>query len=217
MTPYSPWNTPGKNTGVGSLSNLQGIFPTQGSNPGLPHCRWILYQLSHKGSPRILEWVAYPFSSGSSWLRSLTRVSCIAGRFFTNWAIREPWGGRVGHHRVDLSKQSFRLPWFKNLLLPHHMEFLIGHLCLLISVPCQVAQTCLLPTSFSGPSNYVSLYFSPSPPDYSRVQVSVLLSLPIDHTFSSSSFLYKKNYVIFQISQSKGNFLISKWNSGVSS
>ena len=46
-----------------SLSPLQGIFPTQGSNPGLPHCGQILYQLSHKGSPRILEWVAYPFSS----------------------------------------------------------------------------------------------------------------------------------------------------------
>ena len=40
---------------VGSLSFLQGIFPTQGSNLGLPHCRWILYQLSHKGSPRVLE------------------------------------------------------------------------------------------------------------------------------------------------------------------
>ena len=45
---YSPWNSPGQNTGVGSLSLLQGIYPTQGSNPGLPHCRWILYQLSHK-------------------------------------------------------------------------------------------------------------------------------------------------------------------------
>ena len=42
----------------------RGIFPTQGSNPGLPRCKWILYQLSHKGSPRILEWVAYPFSRG---------------------------------------------------------------------------------------------------------------------------------------------------------
>ena len=62
---------------------------TQGSNPGLPHCRQILYQLSQKGSPRILEWVAYPFSSRSSWPRNQTRVSCIAGRFFTNWAIRE--------------------------------------------------------------------------------------------------------------------------------
>ena len=62
---YSPWNSPGQNTGVGSLSLLQ-TFPTQRSNPGLPHCRQILYQLSHKGSPRILGWVAYPFSRGSS-------------------------------------------------------------------------------------------------------------------------------------------------------
>ena len=50
----SPWNSPGQNAGVGSLSLLQGIFPTQGSNPDLPHCSQILYQLSHKGSPRIL-------------------------------------------------------------------------------------------------------------------------------------------------------------------
>ena len=86
---YSPWNSPGQNTGVGSLSLLQGIFPTQGSNPGLLHHRQILYQLSHKGSPRILEWVAYLFSSGSSQPRNWTGVSCIAGGFFTNWAIRE--------------------------------------------------------------------------------------------------------------------------------
>ena len=49
---YSPWNSTGHNTGEGSLSLLQGIFPTQGSNPGLPHCRRILYQLSYQGSPR---------------------------------------------------------------------------------------------------------------------------------------------------------------------
>ena len=49
-TPYSPWNSPGQNTGVGSLSLLQGIFPSQGSNPDLSRCRQILYQLSHKGS-----------------------------------------------------------------------------------------------------------------------------------------------------------------------
>ena len=85
---YSPWTSPGQNTGVGSHSLLQGIFPTQGSNPGLPHCRWILYQLSHKGSPRILEWVAYPFSSRSSRPRNQTGVPCIAGGFFTNWACR---------------------------------------------------------------------------------------------------------------------------------
>ena len=50
---HSPWNSPDQNTEVGSHSLLQGIFPTQGSNSGLPHCRWILYQLSHQGSPRI--------------------------------------------------------------------------------------------------------------------------------------------------------------------
>ena len=86
---YSSWDSPGQNTGVGSFSLLQGIFPTQGSNPGLSHYRWILYQLSHKGSLSILEWVAYPFSSGSSWPRNRTGVSCIAGRFFTTWAMRE--------------------------------------------------------------------------------------------------------------------------------
>ena len=74
---YSSWNSPGQSTGVGSLSLLQGIFPTQGSNPGLPHCRRTLYQLSHQGSPSILEWVAYPFSKGSSHPRNPTRVSCI--------------------------------------------------------------------------------------------------------------------------------------------
>ena len=52
---YSPWNSPGQNTGVDSLSLLQRIFSTQGSNPGLLHCRWILYQLGHKGSPKHLR------------------------------------------------------------------------------------------------------------------------------------------------------------------
>ena len=66
LRPHGLYNSPGQNMGVGSLSLLQGIFPTQGWNPGLLHCRQILYLLSHKGSPRILEWVAYPFSRGSS-------------------------------------------------------------------------------------------------------------------------------------------------------
>ena len=58
--------------------------PTQGLNPGLPHCRQIIYQLNHQESPRILEWVAYSFSSGCSQPRNQTRISCIAGGFFTN-------------------------------------------------------------------------------------------------------------------------------------
>ena len=86
---HSPWNSPGQNTGVGSFSLLQGIFLTERSNPGLPHCRQILYQLSHQGSPRKLEWIAYPFSRGSFWPRNWTRVSYIAGGFFTRWTTRE--------------------------------------------------------------------------------------------------------------------------------
>ena len=57
---YSPWNPPGQNTGVGSLSLLQGILPTQGSNSGLLHCRRTPYQLSHQGSPSTLEWEPIP-------------------------------------------------------------------------------------------------------------------------------------------------------------
>ena len=93
---YSPWNSPGQNTGVGSLSLLQGIFLTQGWNPGLLHCRQILYQLNHKRSPRILELVAYPFSGRFYRPRNQTQVSRIAGRFFTSWTTREAqkyWSG----------------------------------------------------------------------------------------------------------------------------
>ena len=85
-----PWgssvhgDTPGKNTGMGCHALLQGIFPTKGLNPGLLHCRQILYHLSHQGSPKILEWVAYPFSRGTSWPRKWTGVSSIAGGFFAS-------------------------------------------------------------------------------------------------------------------------------------
>ena len=82
-------DSPGKNTGMGCHALLQGIFPTQGSNPGLLNCRQIIYHLSYQGSPRILEWVTYPFSRGSSQPRNRTGVSYIAGRFFTNLATRE--------------------------------------------------------------------------------------------------------------------------------
>ena len=91
-----PWDSPGKSTGVGCHFLLQGIFPTQGLNPGLLHYRQILYYLGHQESPqidhgsvhgilqpRILEWVAILFSRGSSWSRNRTWVSCITAWFFT--------------------------------------------------------------------------------------------------------------------------------------
>ena len=82
-------DSPGKNIGVGCHFLLQGVFQSQGSNPGLPHCRQILYHLSHQGSPRILKWVDYPFSRKTSQARNWTWVSCIAGGCFTSWATRE--------------------------------------------------------------------------------------------------------------------------------
>ena len=111
-----PWNSPGKNTGVGSHSLRQGIFQTQGSNPDLLHCRQILYHLGHCAvclvwlfvtpwtvahqvpqaplsirilQARILEWAAMPSFRGSSQTRDWTQVSCSVGRFLTVWATRE--------------------------------------------------------------------------------------------------------------------------------
>ena len=75
-----------------AISYSRGSSQTQRLNQVLPHCRQILYQLSHQGSPWILEWVACPFSRGSFWPRNWFGVFCIAAGFFTSWATREaPW------------------------------------------------------------------------------------------------------------------------------
>ena len=99
--------------GVASIL-LQGIFPTQGLNPGLPHCRQILYQLSHKGSPRRLQWVAYPFPRGSSRSRNQTRVFCIAGGFFINLVMREAIALLGAYpEKLNAMKCSHRNPFMK--------------------------------------------------------------------------------------------------------
>ena len=101
-------DSPGKNTGVGCHALLQGIFPTQRLNPGLLHCRRILYHLSHQGSLRILEWAAYPFSRGTSWPRNQTGVSCIAGRFFTSLATREAQNSAILHSALKINNLHLR-------------------------------------------------------------------------------------------------------------
>ena len=104
---YNPWNYLGQNTGVGSSSFLQGIFPTQGSNPGLLYCGQILYQLSHMGSPKILEWVAYSFFSGSSQPRNWTGISCMqAGSLPAEFsALRKEIPKDLSHHFHYMKKQ----------------------------------------------------------------------------------------------------------------
>ena len=85
---YSPWNSPGQNTGVGSLSLLQGIFLTQGSNLGLPHCRRILYQLSYKRSPNSFLYSLSIAVPNVRWLST----TCISSN---NFEILVWWRGRL--------------------------------------------------------------------------------------------------------------------------
>ena len=122
---HSPWNSPDQNTRVGNLSLLRRIFPTQGSNPGLLHCKQILYQLSHQGSPRILKWPAYLFSNRSSQSRNQTGVSCIAGAFFTNWAIRKCFYWCSFYQRFHMQELLLWPPW------PCQFLFLYTHLAYL--------------------------------------------------------------------------------------
>ena len=74
-----------------------GDLPNSGLNPGLTHGGQIFYQLSQKGSPRILEWVAYPFSSGFSRHMNRTGVFCIASGFFNQLSYQgSPYSVKVG-------------------------------------------------------------------------------------------------------------------------
>ena len=106
----------------------RGSSQAQGLDSGLPHCRWILYQLSHQGSPRILEWGASPFSSGSSWPRNQTRVSWIAGRFFISWVTREA----ITHEPIFMSSfigtqpHSFAYILSMAAFSPQHQSWVIG-------------------------------------------------------------------------------------------
>ena len=77
------WDSPGKNTGVGCHALLQGIFPTQGSIPGLLHCRWILHHLSHQGS--LVGWI---HSIKSPFLLGRNPTGCVVG---SSTALLTPW------------------------------------------------------------------------------------------------------------------------------
>ena len=106
---YSPWNSPDQNTGEDSLSLLQGIFPTQGLNPGPPHCRQILYQLIHKGSPRIY-WSGQPIPSPADLpypAIELGSPALQADSLPTEWSGK-PWYTSLGGHI------KYRL-WFSRL------------------------------------------------------------------------------------------------------
>ena len=85
---YSLWNSP-----VCSLSLLQEIFPTQGSNPSLPHCRRILYQIGHKGSPfiPIMNLIAYYSILFPWWLRGQSVCLQWGRSGYDPWVRKIPW------------------------------------------------------------------------------------------------------------------------------
>ena len=111
---YSPWTSLGQNTRVGSLSLLQGIYPAQGLNPGLPHCRRILYQLGHKGSPdaskiQIILFICTHsrgfFAEGNG---NPLRYSCLENSMDKGaWWLQSMWLQRVGHQSDYYSLKGF--------------------------------------------------------------------------------------------------------------
>ena len=140
---YSPWNSPGQNTAVRSHSLLQGIFPTQGLNPGLPHCRWILYQLGHKGCPvqgccplKGKQWLVTPEVCFTCFwtLHKQTHTICVLlglsiahqDPLFMGFSKEEYWSGLPFPSAGDLSDPGIEpaspeapAPWADSLLLNH--------------------------------------------------------------------------------------------------
>ena len=92
---------------------FSGDLPNPGIEPRSPASQVILYQLSHQGSPRILEWVGYSFSRGSSRPRDLTRVSCIAGGFFFFFLPTELSGKPINYTSIKINK-FFKIGKSKN-------------------------------------------------------------------------------------------------------
>ena len=121
------------------------LFSKRSSQPriksGLLHCRQILYQVIHKGSPGRLAWVDYCFSSVSSWPRNLTRVFCITGGFFTNWAARESLTSISSGTKWITITQSSSDTYYPELASDSRFRASVPQLCLDFRYQSQVAHT----------------------------------------------------------------------------
>ena len=122
---YNPWDSPGQNTGVGSLSLLQEVFPTQGLNPGLPHCRQILYQLSHKGRIKRKQKNTGRISYRLQILCWLGEIKCLTKTVLWVWTAWHDWYYSVMVNHLNQWKASERnvvvkrnLDWFLHLFQP---------------------------------------------------------------------------------------------------
>ena len=95
-----PWNSPGQNTRIGNLSLFQGICPPQGSNPGLPHCRQILYQLSHREAQGLHKAAFNYFKHWNDSVKFVLRISSLY--VFAGWVTRHTWGTSYKKSRQDI-------------------------------------------------------------------------------------------------------------------
>ena len=107
---YSPWNILQARILEWVAFPFSRNLPNPGIEPRSPTLQADSLPAEPQGSPRILEWAAYPFSSRSSWPRNRTGVSCTAGRFFTNWAMREALIDETTYIRILLCLTDFTLP-----------------------------------------------------------------------------------------------------------
>ena len=106
----SPWNLPGKNTGVGSHSPLQGIFLTQGSNPGLWHCGQILYHLNHEGSPIYVHiYMKYRCIMYSLYIYTHTKRTCTEIEKMMLTVVLQDIGYRYFFHFLFQTFLSFSM------------------------------------------------------------------------------------------------------------
>ena len=101
-----PWASPGKNTGVGSHSLLQGIFPTQGSNPGLLHCRQIFYSLRHQGSQNGTMWRCQGSNLGPHARKACALALSYIPQYINIYPLFLRFPSHSGHHRSQIIEQS---------------------------------------------------------------------------------------------------------------
>ena len=105
-----PWNFPGKNTGVGCYSLFQGLFQTQGLNPGLPHCRQILYCLSHQQA--VPKWKPQTYSLSITFhglTLPIDTWSYVCGK-----TKQKPWGGCSPVWKISFSVSLPLFPILKS-------------------------------------------------------------------------------------------------------
>ena len=106
---YTPWNSPGENAGVGSFSVLQGIFPTQGLNPGLPHCRKILYQLSYKGPRQCVKKQRRYFANKVHIVKAMVFLVVMCG--CESWTIKKAECQRIDAFKLCCWKRLLKVCW----------------------------------------------------------------------------------------------------------